>query len=49
MGSWLALIYLYPVLISLSAIFTKQHYLADIPPGFVFGWLAHAVSGWIVS
>lgn len=49
MGGWLAPVYLDPVLISLSAIFTWQHDLADIPSGFVFGWLAFAVSGWIVS
>jgi hypothetical protein len=30
----------FPVLIALSCIFTKQHYLADLPFGAALGWLA---------
>jgi membrane-associated phospholipid phosphatase len=33
----------FPALIGLSCLFTKQHYLIDIPAGAVLGWLAHTV------
>lgn len=29
----------FPVLIGLSCLFTKQHYLVDLPAGAVLGWL----------
>jgi membrane-associated phospholipid phosphatase len=29
------------VLIGLSCLFTKQHYLVDIPAGAALGWVAH--------
>ena len=32
----------FPVLIALSCVFTKQHYLIDLPPGALLGWLAFA-------
>ncbi len=34
---------LYPLLISASVLFTKQHFIMDIPPGFIVGWLVFAV------
>ena len=33
----------FPVLIGLSCLFTKQHYIVDIPAGAALGWLAHAL------
>lgn len=32
---------LFPVLIALSALYTKQHYVADLIPGALLGWLAY--------
>jgi membrane-associated phospholipid phosphatase len=34
-GPW---IFAFPVLIALSCIFTKQHYIVDLPAGGVLGW-----------
>jgi membrane-associated phospholipid phosphatase len=34
-GSWA---FAFPALISLSCLFTKQHYLVDIPAGLLLGW-----------
>jgi membrane-associated phospholipid phosphatase len=34
-GPW---IFAFPVLIALSCLFTKQHYVIDIPGGAVLGW-----------
>ena len=31
----------FPVLIGLSCLFTKQHYLVDIPAGAALGWITH--------
>jgi membrane-associated phospholipid phosphatase len=33
----------FPALIGLSCLFTKQHYVVDIPAGAALGWLTHAV------
>jgi membrane-associated phospholipid phosphatase len=33
----------FPALIGLSCLFTKQHYLVDIPAGAALGWLAHTL------
>jgi hypothetical protein len=30
----------FPVLIALSCLFTKQHYVIDVPPGALLGWSA---------
>jgi len=49
LGPWLPVVWLFPVAISLSAIFTKQHYLYDILPGAGFGWLAWLVTRWLLS
>lgn len=45
-ASW---VHLFPVLIALSAIFTKQHYLYDILPGALFGTLAWWLTAWILA
>lgn len=34
-GNW---IFLFPVLIGVSALYTKQHYFLDLIPGAVLGW-----------
>lgn len=38
LGGWELLCYAFPVLIGLSALFTKQHYLIDLPTGAVLGY-----------
>ncbi len=35
--------YLFPALIGLSCLFTKQHYLVDVPAGAALGWANHAL------
>ena len=35
LGAWA---YLFPTLIALSCVFTKQHYLIDLPAGAALGW-----------
>ncbi|HSF01707.1 MAG TPA: phosphatase PAP2 family protein, partial [Solirubrobacterales bacterium] len=37
------LAFTFPVMIALSCLFTKQHYLIDIPSGAGLGWLAYQV------
>ena len=37
LGTW---VIAFPVLIALSCLFTKQHYVVDIPAGGALGWLA---------
>lgn len=32
--------FLFPLLIALSCLFTKQHYVIDVPPGALLGWSA---------
>lgn len=49
MSSYAALSFTFPLLIGFSALFTKQHYLIDIPPGAFLGWLAYRVSDWILT
>jgi membrane-associated phospholipid phosphatase len=34
-----AIVFGFPLLIGLSCLFTKQHYLADIPAGLALGWV----------
>jgi membrane-associated phospholipid phosphatase len=46
MSSWWAvgpLAFAFPVLIGLSCVFTKQHYLVDVPAGAALAWLAYRV------
>jgi membrane-associated phospholipid phosphatase len=40
LGSWA---FLFPMLIGLSCLFTKQHYVVDLPAGAALGWLAYRV------
>ena len=40
LGAWA---FAFPALIGLSCLFTKQHYLVDIPAGAALGWLAFHV------
>ena len=37
------LVFLFPLLIGLSCVFTKQHYLLDLPAGAALGWGAYQV------
>ncbi len=39
-GGWA---FLFPFLIGLSCLFTKQHYLIDVPAGALLGWLTFYV------
>jgi len=41
------LVYLFPVLIAASCVFTKQHYLLDLPAGAALGWGAFQVFLWM--
>lgn len=36
-------VFLFPVLIALSCVFTKQHYVLDLPAGAALGWGAYQV------
>ena len=45
LGPW---VWAFPVLIAVSCLFTKQHYLADLPPGALVGWLAWKAYLWMV-
>jgi len=38
-----ALSFAFPLLIALSCLFTKQHYLLDLPAGAALGWFAHGL------
>lgn len=40
LGTWPIL---FPVLIALSALYTKQHYVADLLPGAALGWCAFQI------
>lgn len=39
-------VWVFPVLISLSALWTKQHYFIDLIPGVFLGWVAWEVYLW---
>jgi membrane-associated phospholipid phosphatase len=39
-GPW---VFVFPVLIALSCLFTKQHYLIDLPAGAGLGWVAYKI------
>jgi len=41
------LVFLFPALIALSCVFTKQHYLVDLPAGAALGWGAYKVFVWM--
>jgi len=36
----------FPVLVGLSCLFTKQHYVVDLPPGAVLGWTVYRIYSW---
>ena len=36
-GAW---VFAFPILIALSCLFTKQHYLIDLPAGAMLGWVS---------
>ncbi len=36
-------VFLFPLLIALSCLFTKQHYVLDLPAGALLGWVTFAV------
>ena len=40
LGAWA---FAFPVLIALSCLFTKQHYIVDLPAGAALGWLAYRI------
>jgi uncharacterized membrane protein YbhN (UPF0104 family) len=40
LGTWA---FLFPVVIGLSCLFTKQHYVVDLPAGAALGWVAYRV------
>jgi len=40
LGTW---VYAFPALIGLSCLFTKQHYVVDLPAGAALGWVAFRV------
>ena len=39
----------FPALIGLSCLFTKQHYLVDIPAGAALGWVAHRLFAALIA
>ena len=43
-----AVAFAFPVLIALSCMFTKQHYLIDLPAGAFLGWLVFKLYGWLM-
>jgi membrane-associated phospholipid phosphatase len=44
-GPWA---FVFPVLIALSCIFTKQHYLIDLPAGAMLGWVSFICFQWLL-
>ena len=45
LGPWA---FVFPVLIGLSCLFTKQHYVVDLPAGAVLGWVAFGFYQWLM-
>lgn len=41
-------VFAFPVLIGLSCLFTKQHYVIDIPAGAALGWFAHRLFSYLL-
>ena len=44
LGLWA---FVFPLLIAASCVFTKQHYVIDVPAGAAVGWAAFQVFKWI--
>jgi membrane-associated phospholipid phosphatase len=42
-----AAVFVFPVLVALSCLFTKQHYLMDLPPGAFLGWAMYQGYVWM--
>lgn len=40
-----AIAFVFPVLISLSCVFTKQHFVIDVPAGIALGWFTYELFG----
>ena len=40
-------VFLFPALIAVSCVYTKQHYLVDLPAGAALGWMAFRVFQWM--
>jgi membrane-associated phospholipid phosphatase len=40
-------VFLFPLLIAASCVFTKQHYLVDLPAGAALGWGAYQLFLWM--
>jgi len=40
-------VFLFPVLIAASCVFTKQHYVVDLPAGAALGWASFQVFQWM--
>jgi len=40
-------VFLFPALIAASCVFTKQHYVVDLPAGAALGWTAFQVFVWM--
>lgn len=40
-GGWALCVYIFPILISISTLYTKQHYIVDVPAGVILGWLVY--------
>jgi membrane-associated phospholipid phosphatase len=40
-------VFLFPLLIAASCVFTKQHYLVDLPAGAALGWGAYQLFVWM--
>jgi len=44
LGLWA---FLFPALIAASCLFTKQHYVIDLPAGALVGWVTFQAFKWI--
>ncbi len=44
-GPWA---FVFPMLIALSCIFTKQHYVIDLPAGAMLGWVSFICFQWLL-
>jgi membrane-associated phospholipid phosphatase len=42
-GAYSLLSFLFPLLIAISALFTKQHYIVDLAPGAVLGYVNYKI------
>jgi len=42
------LAFIFPVLIALSCLFTKQHYIVDLPAGAMLGWISFVCFQWLL-